>query len=163
MTSIVPVYVYGMSVAQNDQPHTHCSRILLNCNKKRKKYLINSILYPIDCTQKSNSYSRHFCWTPWILHWSDVHSCSYVPIELSIINCKTFPCYSAAIPHSPGSVPQPPLTPQEEQGPGSSLMGWMKGAVATGGILSRVAEKAKSSVDSMITTLDPQMREFICE
>lgn len=37
----------------------------------------------------------------------------------------------------------------------------MKGAVSSGGILSKMAEKAKSSVDSMITTLDPQMREFI--
>lgn len=50
----------------------------------------------------------------------------------------------------------------EDEGQGG-LFGWMKGAVATGGILSKVAEKAKSSVDSMITTLDPQMREFICK
>ncbi|KAF5269818.1 hypothetical protein FQR65_LT05864 [Abscondita terminalis] len=41
------------------------------------------------------------------------------------------------------------------------ILSWMKGAVSTGGILSRVAEKAKNSVDSMITTLDPQMREYI--
>ncbi|KAK4884677.1 hypothetical protein RN001_000948 [Aquatica leii] len=41
------------------------------------------------------------------------------------------------------------------------ILGWMKGAVSSGGILSRVAEKAKNSVDSMITTLDPQMREYI--
>lgn len=45
--------------------------------------------------------------------------------------------------------------------PGSGFMGWVKGAVSTGGILHRVAEKAKNSVDTMITTLDPQMREFI--
>lgn len=30
-------------------------------------------------------------------------------------------------------------------------------------ILSKVAEKAKHSVDTMITTLDPQMRDFIGE
>lgn len=36
------------------------------------------------------------------------------------------------------------------------LLSWVKGAVG------RVAEKAKNSVDSMITTLDPQMREFLC-
>ncbi|KAI4466972.1 hypothetical protein MML48_2g00000331 [Holotrichia oblita] len=41
------------------------------------------------------------------------------------------------------------------------FIGWMKGAVSSGGILSKVAEKAKNSVDSMITTLDPQMREYI--
>lgn len=45
--------------------------------------------------------------------------------------------------------------------PGSGLFTWMKGAVATGGILHRVAEKAKSSVDSVITTLDPQMKEYL--
>jgi hypothetical protein len=37
----------------------------------------------------------------------------------------------------------------------------MKDAVSSGGILSKVAEKAKHSVDSLITTLDPQMSEFI--
>lgn len=45
--------------------------------------------------------------------------------------------------------------------PGSGLLTWMKGAVSTGGILQRVAEKAKNSVDSMITTLDPQMKEYL--
>lgn len=45
--------------------------------------------------------------------------------------------------------------------PGSGLFTWMKGAVATGGILHRVAEKAKNSVDSVITTLDPQMKEYL--
>lgn len=55
---------------------------------------------------------------------------------------------------------QPPVaTPAE----GGGLMGWMKGAMSGGGILSKVAEKAKHSVDSMITTLDPQMKEYICE
>ncbi|XP_073953569.1 protein PRRC1-like [Choristoneura fumiferana] len=45
--------------------------------------------------------------------------------------------------------------------PGSGIFTWVKGAVATGGILHRVAEKAKNSVDSMITTLDPQMKEYL--
>lgn len=45
--------------------------------------------------------------------------------------------------------------------PGSGLFTWVKGAVSTGGILHRVAEKAKSSVDTMITTLDPQMKEYL--
>lgn len=47
--------------------------------------------------------------------------------------------------------------------PGSGIFTWVKGAVSTGGLLHRVAEKAKSSVDSMITTLDPQMKEYICK
>lgn len=44
-----------------------------------------------------------------------------------------------------------------------SLFTWMKDTVANSNMLSKVAEKAKNSVNSMITTLDPQMREFICE
>lgn len=47
--------------------------------------------------------------------------------------------------------------------PGSGLITWVKGAVSSGGLLQRVAEKAKSSVDSMITTLDPQMKEYLSE
>ena len=38
-------------------------------------------------------------------------------------------------------------------------MGWIKGTVQSVG--TKVAEKAKSSMDSMITTLDPQMKELI--
>ncbi|XP_074032350.1 protein PRRC1-like [Leptinotarsa decemlineata] len=40
-------------------------------------------------------------------------------------------------------------------------MGLVKEAFSSGGVLSKMAEKAKSSVDSIITTLDPQMSEFI--
>lgn len=45
---------------------------------------------------------------------------------------------------------------------GSGLFGWMKEAMPGKSILAKVAEKARSSVDTMITTLDPQMKEFIC-
>lgn len=44
-----------------------------------------------------------------------------------------------------------------------SLFTWVKDTVANSNVLSKVAEKAKNSVNSMITTLDPQMREFICK
>ncbi|XP_055594224.1 protein PRRC1-like [Uranotaenia lowii] len=44
---------------------------------------------------------------------------------------------------------------------GSALFGWVKGAVSGNGILQKVAEKAKSSVDTIVTTLDPQMKEYI--
>ncbi|XP_022186515.2 protein PRRC1 [Nilaparvata lugens] len=45
---------------------------------------------------------------------------------------------------------------------GFGLMGWVRGAVDTSSsIVSKVAEKAKSSVDTMITTLDPQMKELL--
>lgn len=52
---------------------------------------------------------------------------------------------------------------QSEPSKGSGLFGWMKEAMPGKGILAKVAEKARSSVDTMITTLDPQMKEFICE
>ncbi|KAF7997347.1 hypothetical protein HCN44_005624 [Aphidius gifuensis] len=44
---------------------------------------------------------------------------------------------------------------------GSNLFSWVKTNVVNSNVLSKVAEKAKSSVNTMITTLDPQMREFI--
>uniref|UniRef100_A0A182SKP2 NTPase_I-T domain-containing protein n=1 Tax=Anopheles maculatus TaxID=74869 RepID=A0A182SKP2_9DIPT len=44
---------------------------------------------------------------------------------------------------------------------GSALFGWMKGAVSGSGLLQKVAEKAKNSVDTIVTTLDPQMKEYI--
>lgn len=64
---------------------------------------------------------------------------------------------------SPESLPES-ISESDKLGdvmPGSGILTWMKGAVASGGILQRVAEKAKSSVDSMITTLDPQMKEYL--
>lgn len=46
---------------------------------------------------------------------------------------------------------------------GSSLFGWVKDTVGNKGssLLNKVAEKAKSSVGSVITTLDPQMKDFM--
>ncbi|XP_059618037.1 protein PRRC1-like [Phlebotomus argentipes] len=45
---------------------------------------------------------------------------------------------------------------------GASLFGWVKDAASSGGgILSKVAERAKNSVDTIVTTLDPQMKEYI--
>ncbi|CAK9813832.1 Protein PRRC1 [Anthophora quadrimaculata] len=44
---------------------------------------------------------------------------------------------------------------------GGGLLSWVKETVVNSNVLSKVAEKAKHSVNTMITTLDPQMREFI--
>ncbi|XP_076044990.1 protein PRRC1-like [Oratosquilla oratoria] len=41
-----------------------------------------------------------------------------------------------------------------------SWFGWIRGTVSS--VSHKVAEKAKNSMDSMITTLDPQMKEYIC-
>jgi hypothetical protein len=45
----------------------------------------------------------------------------------------------------------------------SALFGWMKGAVSGNQILQRVAETAKSSVDTLVYTLDPQMKDYLRE
>lgn len=84
---------------------------------------------------------------------------------------RTTPKFSAAIPPSKGTDIQHEhqVVKDEHKGDcnhgdtgGRGLMGWVKDAVGgSGGLLSRVAEKAKNSVDSMITTLDPQMKEFL--
>ncbi|KAK7080326.1 Protein prrc1 [Halocaridina rubra] len=43
--------------------------------------------------------------------------------------------------------------------PKPGWFGWIRGTVSN--VSHKVAEKAKSSMDTMITTLDPQMKEFI--
>ncbi|KAJ8954122.1 hypothetical protein NQ314_007151 [Rhamnusium bicolor] len=71
--------------------------------------------------------------------------------------------FSAAIPPSKGvqhgPISQPTVIETEHS---SGFMGLFKEAFSSGGVLSKMAEKAKSSVDSIITTLDPQMSEYIC-
>ena len=46
---------------------------------------------------------------------------------------------------------------------GGGLFSWVKEAMPGKQMLQKVAEKARSSMDTMITTLDPQMKEIICE
>lgn len=69
---------------------------------------------------------------------------------------------SPAIPKTPKPITPCEELPAQEESSGG-LFGWMKDTVGLQGqsILSKVAEKAKHSVDTMITTLDPQMREFM--
>lgn len=44
----------------------------------------------------------------------------------------------------------------------TSLFGWVKGAAdASGGLLQKIGEKAMNSMDTLVTTLDPQMKEYI--
>ncbi|MPC56768.1 Protein PRRC1 [Portunus trituberculatus] len=56
---------------------------------------------------------------------------------------------------SPGVV----ASAKKEEGRG--WFGWIRGTVSNVG--HRVAERAKTSMDSMITTLDPQMKEFLLD
>lgn len=54
-----------------------------------------------------------------------------------------------------------PLT-QMASNSGSALFGWMKGAAdVSGGLLQKIGEKAMSSMDTLVTTLDPQMKDYI--
>ena len=48
-------------------------------------------------------------------------------------------------------------TVRAESPPAPGMFGWVKGS----GFLSKVVEKTKSVTENVITTLDPQMKEFI--
>ncbi|KAH1008076.1 hypothetical protein HUJ04_005224 [Dendroctonus ponderosae] len=79
-----------------------------------------------------------------------------------IINQFPAPQFSAAIPPSKG-VPQLPIghskvaqLPEAEAVAPSSFLGMVKGALSSQ-VVTKMVEKAKHSVDSIITTLDPQM------
>ncbi|XP_066142940.1 protein PRRC1-like [Euwallacea fornicatus] len=83
-----------------------------------------------------------------------------------IINQFPTTQFSAAIPPSKG-VPQvattqlKPAQPLEgEPVASSSFLGLVRGALSSQ-VVTKMVEKAKSSVDSIITTLDPQMSEYI--
>ena len=67
---------------------------------------------------------------------------------------------------APGSPTEPTSTNEEGEEANkatksSSIFSWMKEALPGKGVLAKVAEKARSSMDTMITTLDPQMKEYI--
>ena len=76
----------------------------------------------------------------------------------SLANQPVLPVTSTSpqSPHEESKI----TTHEAPEGAGDSgLFGWVKGA--SGGLLSKVAEKTKSSVETMITTLDPQMKDYI--
>ncbi len=76
----------------------------------------------------------------------------------------------SGVPKPPATMPvkqsmknDPSLSPAKDKPPTSpttdapeGLFGWVRGT--GGGLLSKVAEKTKSSVETVITTLDPQMK-----
>jgi len=75
--------------------------------------------------------------------------------------------YATSQPHNP-ALPQSTSLPTNldqttvatvvaESPPTPGMFGWVKGT----GFLSRVVEKTKSVTENVITTLDPQMKEFI--
>ncbi|XP_016910217.1 protein PRRC1 isoform X2 [Apis cerana] len=56
----------------------------------------------------------------------------------------------------PTTIPSETVT-QDSGMVGVGLLSWVKETVVNSNVLSKVAEKAKNSVNTMITTLDPQM------
>ena len=92
---------------------------------------------------------RMYCSDPYALPSSNSYDCAYS----SFSHGSTDATASVNL-GSPGVVG--PV--KSNEGPG--WLGWFRGTVSNVG--HRVAEKAKTSMDSMITTLDPQMKEFIC-
>ncbi|XP_015117323.1 protein PRRC1 isoform X2 [Diachasma alloeum] len=87
-----------------------------------------------------------------------------VPIEANVIvqtkqpqqGQQVLPSTSASS-DAPEGTPVQESLPQELGTVSGALFSWVKDTVVNNSMLSKVAEKAKSSVNSMITTLDPQM------
>lgn len=91
---------------------------------------------------------------------SEFHPTKFTPaIPVDIQPSPT----SASIPKPLETSPSEDIVAETQADSAGSLFSWMKDTVSqqSQSILSKVAEKAKHSVDSVITTLDPQMREFI--
>ncbi len=63
-----------------------------------------------------------------------------------------------ALPVSPGDQLQK-RDDGGDKGNDPGLFGWVRGA--SGGLFSKVAEKTKTSMETVITTLDPQMKDFM--
>ncbi|VVC32620.1 Hypothetical protein CINCED_3A015843 [Cinara cedri] len=63
------------------------------------------------------------------------------------------------MPTSPASDGGTDKTVKSEQSSKGDLFNWMKGSSSS--IFSMVAEKAKNSVDAVLTTLDPQMKDSV--
>lgn len=82
------------------------------------------------------------------------------PLQQEIHQATTTPIVTPSIQNVQTTVPS---EVQDSGMVGGGLLSWVKETVVNSNVLSKVAEKAKNSVNTMITTLDPQMREFICK
>ncbi|KAK9307283.1 hypothetical protein QLX08_002310 [Tetragonisca angustula] len=80
------------------------------------------------------------------------------PLQQETHQATTIPIVTPSIQNVQTTVPS---EVQDSGMVGGGLLSWVKETVVNSNVLSKVAEKAKNSVNTMITTLDPQMREFI--
>ncbi|XP_011311257.1 protein PRRC1-like isoform X2 [Fopius arisanus] len=85
-----------------------------------------------------------------------------VPIEANVIVQTKQPQQGQQVLPSTSSnelegSPVQTSIPQELGTVGGALFSWVKDTVVNNSVLNKVAERAKNSVNSMITTLDPQM------
>ncbi|XP_033313767.1 protein PRRC1-like isoform X1 [Bombus bifarius] len=82
------------------------------------------------------------------------------PLQQETHQVITTPIVTPSIQNVQTTVPSENIV-QDSGMVGGGLLSWVKETVVNSNVLSKVAEKAKNSVNTMITTLDPQMREFI--
>lgn len=57
------------------------------------------------------------------------------------------------------NIAKEPVEKRDDSETQENWIGWLRGTVQSVG--NKVTEKALSSMDTVITTLDPQMKEFI--
>ena len=88
----------------------------------------------------------------------NIHEHSSVPPTTPILSPHPPFTTTVEIPTSDSrqDTASPAKSPTEKLD-GDGLLGW----IANNGFLNRVAEKAKNSMDTMITTLDPGMKEYL--
>lgn len=89
-----------------------------------------------------------YCNDPYFSASNDIYGYAYSPTN-----------HSSATASASVDLGSPGIVTSSKRNEGPGWLGWIRGTVSTVG--HRVAERAKTSMDSMITTLDPQMKEFI--
>lgn len=110
---------------------------------------------PLVSSEGQGSSERSY----YIPQTSPIPNPGTVPVQMMLQPVQSVPmqsAQSATISLPLDNTAQSPQ-PQVDQSQGSGVWGWLKSHE----LLNKVAEKAKNSVDSMITTLDPGMKEYI--
>jgi len=84
--------------------------------------------------------------------------------KLTTLASTAMPSVEIAMPEVTNES-HPPLQTEndgeDEQSDGTGMFAWLQKAVSYSPFLTKVADKAKSGMGSMMTTLDPQMKDFL--